>query len=433
MISRIETQKIINLLKSEVTPTIGCTEPMSIALAASKAKDLLGDKPIRVIAKLSSKVIKNAIGVGLPNSNGGMGINAAIALGLTCGVTEKGLDCIENISDADIEAAKQIVSDHIIEIIPARTVFEIFYIELKVSSAEHEVKVIIAKEPDKFIYIKKDDEYFLDERNTLAKEHDRNHDTFLSIPLIYEFATKTSIDELRFLLRSIQMNKQLAHKAFEGDYGLNLGKMLRGSFEERMVGANTMPRLVAYTCAAVDVRMSGVRVPVMSNSGSGNMGIVASLPIQIYAEEALCTESKMVRALALSHLITIYIKQILGRLSAHCTCSLAAIGTAAGITYLMGGNYEQICMAIKNQIAPQSGTVCDGAKPSCTLRLSNAVSSCFQSAMMAMENIVVESTDGIVEDDVDRTIVNLSDIGRDASHEFDAILLKIMDSKQNNL
>lgn len=431
MISRIETQRIIKLLKSEVVPTVGCTEPMAIALAASKAKELLGGMPDKVIAKLSSKVIKNAMGVGLPHSDGGVGIPAAVALGFACGDPTKGLDCIAEIPDTAIEVAKKFVSEKRIETIPSRTSFELFYIEIKAQNAEHHVKVIIAKEPTHYVYLKKDDEIMLDERATLATEHDRNHESSLNIPLIYEFATSTPIDELRFLLKSITMNKELAHKAFEGDFGLNLGKMLKGSFEERMVGRNTMPRLVCYTCAAVDVRMSGARVPVMSNSGSGNMGIVASLPIQIFAEETLCTESKMLRALAMSHLITIYIRQLLGKLSAHCSCSLAAVGSAAGITYLMGGSYGQICMAIKNQVAPQTGTICDGAKPSCTLRLSSAVSQCFQSAMMAMENISVASTDGIVEDDVDRTIINLADVGRDASYEFDDILLKIMADKQN--
>jgi L-cysteine desulfidase len=316
-------------------------------------------------------------------------------------------------------------------VIQARNTFEIVYAEVKAVAEGHQAKVIIAKDYCNIVYIKKDNEILVDERSSLATEHDRNHESELSMAKIYEFSTKCPLDELQFLLSGAHLNKKVAEMAFcpEADYGLNLGKMLKGEFEERMVGQNAMPRVVSYTCAATDVRMSGVPVPLSTNSGSGNQGIAVSLPILVFAEETQCTESKTIRALAIGNLVNIYIRQLLGKLSAHCSCVLAATGAACGITYLMGGSYEQITYAVKNQLAGATGMICDGCKPSCVLKLSSAVSSAFQSAMMAMENIHVASTDGIIEDDVDKCIDNLASIGRDAMLEVDNVVLNIMTDK----
>lgn len=423
---------MIELLKTEVVPSIGCVEPMSVAMATAKARELLGVMPERIVARLSNTIIKNSMGVGIPGAKGMVGLSAAVALGAVAGVSERGLDCLTEISD-DVRTARQFISEHRYEVIQASNSFEIIYIEIVATAGDHKVKVVVAKEHTHYIYLKHDDAVLLDERHTLAREHDRNHDTMLSMALIHEFATKTPLEDLRFILKSAEMNKEVAQIAFKGDYGLNLGRMLKGSFVERMVGQNIMPRLVCYTCAAADVRMSGARVRVMSNMGSGNQGIVATLPVTIFAEETQCPESKLIRALVLSHLTCIYQRQLLGKLSAHCTCVLAGTGAAVGITYLMGGDYEQITYAVKNQIAPLAGIVCDGAKPSCVLKLSQAVSTSFQSAMMAMQNIYVQSTDGIIEDDVDRSIDNLADIGRDAMHEMDSTILKIMTEKEGEI
>lgn len=431
MLSRIETNKILKLIKQEVVPSVGCTEPMAVALATAKASELLGCMPEKVTARLSGNIIKNAMGVGIPGSGGMIGLPAAIALGAIAGKSELGLEVLRDVQPEDQEKARQFIAEHRFVVKQARNTFEILYVEIEVEAGEERAKVIIAKEHTHYILQMRGDEVLLDERDTLAKEHNRCHETSLSMEKVYEFATKTPIEELRFLLEGAEMNKNVAQMAFSGDYGLNLGKMLmKGAFEERMVGRSTMPRIVCYTCAACDVRMSGARVPVMSNSGSGNQGIAATLPVLVFAEETQATESKLARALAMSHLTVIYIKQLLGRLSAHCGCVIAATGSACGITYLMGGTFEQVCYAVKNQIASLTGMVCDGAKPSCSLKLSSAVSSAFQAAMMAMENICVASTDGIIEDDVDRSIDNLANIGRDAMHEVDNVILQIMVEKE---
>jgi len=431
MLSRYEIQHILKLIRKEVYPAVGCNEPLMVALACAKAREVLGEVPEKVSARLSGHILKFAVGVGIPNSGGMVGIQAAMALGTLVGKTDQGLEVLKEITPEDCEAAKAFIHENRCVVMQSRNTFETVYADVLAVNGEHQARVILAKEYTKIVYIKKDGVHLLDERETLAKEHNRNHESDLSIQKIYDFATHCPLDELQFLMRGARMNKDVAQKAFEpeANYGLNLGKMLKGSFQERMVGVNAMPRVVCYTCAACDVRMSGLPVPVMTNSGSGNQGIAVTMPVLVFAEETQCTEAKTLRALAISHLTNIYIRQLLGKLSAHCGCVLAATGSACGIAYLMGADYEQITYAVKNQIAGCTGMICDGCKPSCVLKLSSAASSAFQSAMMAIENICVASTDGIIEDDVDKSLDNLASIGRDAMLEMDNVVLNIMTDK----
>lgn len=432
MLSKIETNKIIKLLKQEVIPAMGCTEPMAVALATAKATELLGETPDLIIARLSGNIIKNAMGVGIPGSEGMIGLPAAIALAVLAGKSEYNLEVLKDVKHEDVERAKEFIDQRKFQVIQARDTYEILYVEIEARKEGKTSKVIIAKQHTNFVYLQSPTEVLLDERDTLATSPIMSHETDLTMEKVYEFATQTPLESISFILESAKVNKSVSQLAFTGDYGMNLGKsLLGGGFEQRMLGQTTMPKIVIYTCAACDVRMSGAQVAVMTNSGSGNQGIAATMPVVVFAEDIQATEAKMARALALSHLTVIYIKQLLGRLSAHCGCVIAATGSACGITYLMGGGYEQVCYAVKNQIAALTGMVCDGAKPSCSLKLSSAVSSAFQAALLAMDGITVASTDGIIESDVDKSIRNLADIGRDAMHEVDNIILKIMVNKEN--
>ena len=411
---------------------MGCTEPMAVALAAAKATELLGEMPDLVIARLSGNIIKNAMGVGIPGSEGMIGLPAAISLAVLAGKSEYNLEVLKDVKHEDVERAKEFIEARKFQVIQARDTHEILYIEIEARKDGKTSKVIIAKQHTNFVYLQSPEAVLLDDRATLATSSIQSHETDLTMAKVYEFATTAPIDDLSFILESARVNKEVSQLAFTGNYGMNLGKsLLGGGFEQRMLGQNTMPKIVIYTCAACDVRMSGAQVAVMTNSGSGNQGIAATMPIVVFAEDTQATESKLTRALALSHLTVIYIKQLLGRLSAHCGCVIAATGSACGITYLMGGGYENVCYAVKNQIAALTGMVCDGAKPSCSLKLSSAVSSAFQAALLAMDNITVASTDGIIEKDVDKSIRNLADIGRDAMVEVDNIILKIMVNKEN--
>ena len=246
---------------------------------------------------------------------------------------------------------------------------------------------------------------------------------------MYEFATTTPVEEIEFILESKRLNKAAAESAFANEYGHSLGRTLRGDREKSIVGDTIFSRILSYTAAACDARMGGAMVPVMSNSGSGNQGITATLPVVVYGEECGASQEQMIRALTLSHLTVIYIKQSLGRLSALCGCVVAAAGSSCGITYLMGGGYEEIAMAIKNMIANLTGMICDGAKPSCALKLASGVSTAILSAMLAMEHRCVSKLEGIIDDDVDKSIRNLTTIGRDGMNETDAYILSIMTNK----
>ncbi len=429
MLTKVESDKILDLLRQEVTPTLGGSEPFAIALAVAKARQLLGVMPERVVVKLSPKIIKNSFGVPIAGPGAMVGIPAAIALGAVAGHAERGLDCLDGFGPDDLKAAQTFVSEQRFSVRQSHS-FEIIYIEVEATAGEHDSRVIIAKECTHFVYLKDVDNVIADERYTLAQEYDRCHESWLNMQLIWDFATMVPLAQLHFLLDGARMNRKVAEKALEGNYGLNLGKMLLGTFEERMVGQNIMPKLVCYTCAACDVRMSGARVPIMSISGSGNQGIAGTLPVLIFAESTCCAEAKLQRALALSNLVIVYIKQLLGHLSSHCSCVIAATGSAAALAYLMGGDYGDVCAAVKNQIASLAGMVCDGAKPSCTLKLSTAVSSALQAAMMAKEGICVPPTDGLIETSVDRSIDNLAAIGRDAMVENDSMILRILADKE---
>lgn len=432
MLSKIESNKILALLKKEVVPAMGCTEPMAVALATAKATELLGETPDMVIAHISANIIKNAMGVGIPGSEGMVGLPAAIALAALAGKSEYSLEVLKDVNHEDVERAKAFIESRKFMVIQARDTQEILYVEIEARKDEKKSKVIIARNHTNFVYLQSPKAILLDNRDMLNNAVASEHETSLTMAKVYEFATTVPLANLRFILDSATMNKSVSQLAFSGDYGLNLGKsLLGGDFEQRMLGYTTMPKIVIYTCAACDVRMSGAQVPVMTNSGSGNQGIAATIPVVVFAEDTQATESKLIRALTLSHLTVIYIKQLLGRLSAHCGCVIAATGSACGITYLMGGDYNHVCYAIKNQIAALTGMVCDGAKPSCSLKISSAVSSAFQAALLSMDNICVSSNDGIIEQDVDKSIRNLADIGRDAMHEVDNIVLKIMVNKDN--
>ena len=254
--------------------------------------------------------------------------------------------------------------------------------------------------------------------------------TALTLKKVYDFATTAPLEEIEFILEAQRLNKAAAETSFKGRYGHQLGRTLKESTREMSIlGNNTFSKILSYTTAACDARMAGVMVPVMSNSGSGNQGITATLPITIYAEENNKSREELIRALTLSHLTVIYIKQSLGRLSALCGCVVAATGSSCGITYLMGGGYNQISFAVQNMIATLTGMVCDGAKPSCSLKIASGVSTSLLSAILAMEEKCVSSVEGIIDNDVDKSILNLTRIGSESMNETDHAVLDIMTHK----
>ncbi len=420
--------QIISLIHREVLPAIGCTEPIAVALAAAKAAEVLGCRPESINVSLSSNILKNAMGVGIPGT-GMVGLPIAIALGTLIGKSEYQLEVLRDLTPEAIEAGKAMIAEKIIHIALKEQVDKL-YIEIVATAGTESARVIICREHTNVVYVEKNGEVLTDTRNDVTHTDNCQEDELkLSFATVYEFATQMPIEEIRFILETAKLNKAAAQASIQSNYGHTVSKTVSGAFGKKYLGDSVYTRMLALTAAACDARMDGAMIPVMSNSGSGNQGIAATLPVVSFAEDMQASEEQLIRALALSHLMVIYIKQSLGRLSALCGCVVAATGSSCGITYLMGGNKEQISYAIKNMIGNITGMICDGAKPSCALKVSSGVSTAMLSALMAMEHKVVSSLEGIIDEDVDRSITNLTAIGSRGMEETDRLVLDIMTSK----
>ena len=422
--------QILKLIHQEVIPAIGCTEPIAVALAAAKAAELLGTKPEKIDVYLSANILKNAMGVGIPGT-GMVGLPIAIALGTLIGKSSYELEVLKDVTPETLEAGKQLIHDQVIHIALKENVDKL-YIEVVCQAGDSKSVAIIAHEHTRFVYCAKDDQVLLDERKSLVHTDEGEDDELkLSFDLVYDFAIHTPLDEIRFILDTARLNKKAAEESVKGQFGHAVSKTISGPIGKKYLGDSSYTHMLRLTAAACDARMDGAMIPVMSNSGSGNQGIAATLPVVSFAEDMKCSEEQLIRALMLSHLMVIYIKQSLGRLSALCGCVVAATGASCGITWLMGGTATQITYAIKNMIGNITGMICDGAKPSCAMKVTSGVSTAMLSAMMAMENKVVTSVEGIIDEDVDRSIRNLTSIGSKGMEETDHLVLDIMTHKPN--
>ncbi len=400
MIAKPEREQIIALINREVVPAIGCTEPIAVALCVAKATETLGKRPERIKALLSANILKNAMGVGIPGT-GMIGLPIAIALGALIGKSEYQLEVLKDSTPDAVAEGKKLIDSQAISIGLKENIEEKLYIEIICEADGDTATAIIACGHTNFIYVALNNQVLLNKQTTSTCNEDAKEPE-LNLRKVYDFATTTPLDEIRFILETKRLK----------------------------LGSNTFTHILSYTSAACDARMAGAMIPVMSNSGSGNQGITATLPVVVYAEDNHKSEEELIRALTLSHLTAIYIKQSLGRLSALCGCVVAATGSSCGITYLMGGTYEQITFAVQNMIANLTGMICDGAKPSCALKLSSGVSTAVFSAILAMEHKCVSSVEGIIDNDVDRSIRNLTRIGSQGMNETDKLVLDIMTHKQ---
>lgn len=422
--------QILKLIHQEVIPAIGCTEPIAVALAAAKAAELLGTKPEKIDVYLSANILKNAMGVGIPGT-GMVGLPIAIALGVLIGKSSYELEVLKDVTPEALEAGKQLIHDQVIHIVLKENVDKL-YIEVVCQAGDSKSVAVIAHEHTRFVYCAKDDQVLLDERKSLEHTDEGEDDELkLSFDLVYDFAIHTPLDEIRFILDTARLNKKAAEESVKGQFGHAVSKTISGPIGKKYLGDSSYTHMLRLTAAACDARMDGAMIPVMSNSGSGNQGIAATLPVVSFAEDMKCSEEQLIRALMLSHLMVIYMKQSLGRLSALCGCVVAATGASCGITWLMGGTATQITYAIKNMIGNITGMICDGAKPSCAMKVTSGVSTAMLSAMMAMENKVVTSVEGIIDEDVDRSIRNLTSIGSKGMEETDHLVLDIMTHKPN--
>jgi len=436
MITKQQREALISLIKQEVVPAIGCTEPMAVALCTARATELLGCRPEKITAQLSGNILKNAMGVGIPGT-GMIGLPIAIALGALIGKSEYQLEVLKDLTPEALEEGKRFIAEDRIHISVKPNICELLYIEITCEAQGRSETAIIEGSHTHFTSPSPSEggechpAQTSTETSNPAKPSPPSEGSgeVLSLRLVYDFATTTPVEELRFILKTQEMNMAAAREALRHNYGHNLGKTIDRPLAKGIFGNSIYSHIIAKTAAACDARMGGAMIPVMSNSGSGNQGICATNPVAVYAEENENTEEEIIRALTLSHLTAIYIKQSLGRLSALCGCVVAGIGSSVGITYLMGGGYEHICRSVKNMIANLTGMLCDGAKPSCALKIASGVSTAVLSAVLSMEGKCVSSAEGIVDDCVDKTIHNLTSIGAEAMCQTDHMVLDIMTHK----
>ncbi len=413
-------------MQREIIPAIGCTEPISVALCTARAAEILEEEPQKVTAYLSANVLKNAMGVGIPGT-GMIGLPIAIALGALIGNPKDKLEVLKNITPEEVEKGKIFIDEGRIEIKLKDGIKDKLYIEIHCQGNNNISTAVIRNNHTFFSFISKNGVIL--ENHSVTSISESEEDVKLTFKDIYDYAIGSPINELEFILEAAEMNRCASIASENSSFGHNVSKNITSALGKKLFGNNVHSSMVAATAGACDVRMAGAMIPVMSNTGSGNQGIAATLPVLTYAEKNNCSREQLIRALILSNLTMIYIKQHLGRLSALCGCVIASTGASSGITYLMGGNYQQITYATKNMIANITGMICDGAKPGCALKIASGVSTATLSALMAMGNEVVTAQEGIIDNDVDVTVQNLARVALEGMPETDKVVLDIMINK----
>ena len=414
------------LIRREVVPAVGCTEPAAVALAVAKAVETLGASAARVDVGLSGNILKNAMGVGIPGT-GMIGLPIAVALGALIGRSAYGLEVLKDVDDVAVERAKRLIDEQRIRIGHIGNTPSNLHIEVKVSDEQgNTAEAVISGTHTNCVYVAKNAEVLLDKRRETTGDTVEGYDNMkLDLPTVWDFALTTPIEEIDFILDAMRLNTNAARLALDGKgKGHGVGATLR--VNRHKMGDSVLADMLTMTSAACDARMAGEPVAVMSNSGSGNQGIAITMPVVTYARHIDADRDTLVRALTMAHLTSIYIKQQLGRLSALCGCVVASTGASMALVYLMGGDYARGSYAVKNMIATLTGMICDGAKPACSLKITSGVGTAYISALMAMNNHCVTSTEGIIDDCVDRTISNFALIGREAMTETDRVVLSIM-------
>ena len=410
----------VETLKRELVPALGCTEPIAIAYAAAKARDVLGEFPRHMDIRCSGNIVKSVKGVTVPNSGGLRGIDVAAVLGVVGGNADRELEVLEEIRPEHIEKTKELISQGYVDCTLQEDV-ENLYIVATVFSQEHKAEVTIVNRHTLITRIAVDDKVLFEEK-PVENEAVNNHWEVWNIRNILDFANTVELDRVRSIIKDqIDKNSAIATEGLSANYGARVGKTLL-----EVYGNNVQTRARAKAAAGSDARMGGCSMPVVINSGSGNQGMTVSLPVIEYAREMCVSEDKMYRALIVSNLVSIYQKHFIGSLSAFCGAVTAACGCGAAITYLCGGSYEQVCMTIVNTIANVGGIVCDGAKSSCAAKISSAVDAAIMAHNMSMRGRHFEAGEGFVQKDIEETIKSLGYIGRVGMKSTDVEILKVM-------
>lgn len=424
-------QAIIATVQQEVVPALGCTEPVSLALAAAVARQYLGALPDRIEAKVSPNLMKNGMGVTVPGT-GTVGLTMAAAIGAIGGDPNGGLEVLKQITAEQVALAKQMINDHKIEVSISDTE-HILYSEATLFNTDQQVKVRIAAHHTNVIYIEKNGELLFSKPCVAESENAENVFANLNAKDIYDFSLNVELEKIRFIQQAAILNSALSQEGLNQDYGLHIGRTLQKQIGKGLISDDLLNRIVIETTAASDARMGGANLPAMSNSGSGNQGITATMPVVVVARHLVASEEQLIRALFLSHLMAIYIHSKLPKLSALCAVTTAAMGSCAGVAWLLTGKFEAISMAISSMIGDISGIICDGAANSCAMKVSTSVSSSYKSILMALDDTQVTGNEGIVEHQIDRSINNLCAIASLSMQYTDRQVIEIMVSKPKSL
>jgi len=435
---------IIELIRSQVKPALGCTEPVAVALAVAKAVEIITENcpgacpegwrrkaGFKIDVEVSANILKNGMGVGIPGT-GMVGIPIAAALGAVCGEPSLGLEVLRNLSPEDIARARELAGSKAVKVSVADTEHLLYvkatvYLEGVSASAEvnPHAYAVIEDDHDRIVETSFADRILMSSESAAATEGETGKDLGLTVQEIFDFAVSVPFSEISFILEDRSLNLALAMEGLNGDYGLKVGKAIRESQKE-VFGDDFLSFAMGMTAAAADARMAGCTLPAMSNSGSGNQGITVSMPVIAYALKYNVDDERLARALILSNLVAIHIKSFLGKLSALCGCVVASTGSACGIVYLQGGGVREVSAAIQNMAGNITGMVCDGAKVGCAMKVASGVSCAVQSAVLALRGTCIPSTDGIIDDDVEKTIRNMGKIGSAGMKTTDRMILDIM-------
>jgi L-cysteine desulfidase len=419
--SDIKYKNYLQILKEELIPAMGCTEPIAIAYAAAKAKEVLGFMPEKVIVEVSGNIIKNVKSVIVPNTNRLKGIEAATAAGIVAGRAGKKLEVISDVTEKEKEMIKEYINTYPIEVKLAETPF-IFDIHMNLFYKDSFVKVRIVNYHTNIVLIEKNGEILYEKEANASKEEGLTDKKLLNVEDIIDFANSVNIKDVEDIIgRQIEYNSRIAEEGVKNNYGANIGSVLLLNY-----GQDIKIRAKARAAAGSDARMNGCELPVIIISGSGNQGMTASLPVIEYAKELKVSKEKLYRALVISDLVTIHQKTGIGRLSAYCGAISAGAGSGAGIAYLYGGGYEEISHTIVNALSIVSGIVCDGAKASCAAKIAAGVDAGILGYHMYKEGQQFRGGDGIVKKGVEATIYNVGKLAKEGMKETDKEIIKIM-------
>ena len=410
----------LNILKQELVPALGCTEPIAIAYAAAKARQVLGEFPEHVEMHLSGNIIKNVKGVTVPNSGGLKGIDVAAVLGIVGGNADRALEVLSEVTPEDIARTRKLIAQKVCSCTLVEGVDNLFITAI-VTSGEHTASVTIEHQHTNITRIEKDGEVILDNpyQSAVTATVDKS---LLTVKDILDFADQVRMVDIQPTIdRQIKMNSAIAQEGLDNNYGAQIGKTLM-----HVWGKGVTTRACARAAAGSDARMGGCSMPVVINSGSGNQGMTVSLPVIVFADEWEVSHEKLCRSLVVSNLIAIHQKYYIGSLSAYCGAVSAACGAGAGITYMYGGTYQQVSLTIINTLGNVGGIVCDGAKPSCAAKIASSVDAALMAFQLSIQNKSFLPGEGIIKNDIEETIKSMGYIGRVGMRATDTEILNVM-------